>query len=72
MPDNSSRTASADPLNEVLEDIRLTGVSYGRCELRHPWGLFFPKQPEARFHFVSGGPCWLHVDKDGWTELQAG
>lgn len=72
MHDGSSKAALSDALSDVLEDIRLTGVSYGRCELRHPWGLFFPKQAEARFHFVASGPCWLHTDGRGWIELTAG
>ncbi len=62
----------SDPLSEVLQDIRLDGVSYGRCELRHPWGLYFPKQHEARFHFVASGSCWFHTAKLGWIELKAG
>ncbi len=72
MIDSSSKTPRPDPLSEVLEDIRVAGVSYVRCELRHPWGLFFPKQAEARFHFLSAGPCWLHTDDRGWIELRAG
>ena len=38
----SGRGAGApgvDPLSEVLQDLRLKGVSYGRCELTRPWGI---------------------------------
>jgi AraC-like DNA-binding protein len=62
----------ADALSEVLEDFRLVGVSYGRCELRHPWSLSFPEQGLLRFHFVSRGPCWLFTDGDGWLQLNDG
>ena len=61
-----------DALSEVLQDFRLSGVSYGRCELRAPWGLFFAEQKLLRFHFVSEGPCWLHTDADGWQQLGEG
>jgi AraC-like DNA-binding protein len=61
-----------DALSEVLHDFRLTGVNYGRCELRQPWGLHFPEQKLLRFHFVSDGGCWLHTEANGWQELQDG
>jgi AraC-like DNA-binding protein len=61
-----------DPLSEVLQDLRLSGVSYGRCELTRPWGIDFPARPEARFHFVADGECWLRVPPLGWTQLRAG
>ncbi|MBU1312353.1 MAG: AraC family transcriptional regulator [Alphaproteobacteria bacterium] len=76
MLDYSSRTPSPpipmDCLSEVLQDFRLSGVSYGRCELRHPWSLAFPQQQLLRFHFVSHGPCWLHTQAQGWQELRTG
>lgn len=61
-----------DPLSEILQDFRLSGVSYGRCELHPPWSIAFPKQDLLRFHFVSRGPCWLHTDTQGWQELREG
>ncbi|KAB0565553.1 AraC family transcriptional regulator [Brucella pituitosa] len=77
MPDHSSGPSSLpilpmDPLSEVLRDFRLNGVNYGRCELRHPWSIAFPKQPLLRFHFVSRGPCWIHTEMQGWQELHDG
>ena len=75
MLDDSSNAiagAARDPLGEVRQDIRLTGVSYGRCELRHPWGIRFPAQAAARFHFVASGSCWLHTGAKGWEELPTG
>lgn len=61
-----------DPLSEVLQDFRLSGVNYGRCELQHPWGLTYPEQKLLRFHFVSTGPCWIFTDQHGWQELGDG
>ncbi len=61
-----------DPLSEVLQDFRLSGVNYGRCELRHPWSVFYPQQQLLRFHFVSQGSCWLHTEAQGWQELRGG
>jgi AraC-like DNA-binding protein len=61
-----------DALSEVLQDFRLSGVNYGRCELRHPWSISFAERPLLRFHFVSRGPCWIHTGGDGWQALEAG
>lgn len=62
----------ADPLSEVLQDLRLVGVSYGRCELSRPWGIDLPTQREARFHFVAAGECWLHDPGGEWLKLGPG
>ncbi|WP_284386792.1 AraC family transcriptional regulator [Devosia yakushimensis] len=67
-----SPSVPMDALSEVLQDFRLSGVNYGRCELRHPWGIAFPEQPLLRFHFVSQGPCWLYTEQQGWLELNDG
>ncbi|KKC39845.1 AraC family transcriptional regulator [Devosia epidermidihirudinis] len=77
MTNNSSAAhlqleAGQDALSEVLQDFRLSGVNYGRLELRHPWSLAFPEQPQLRFHFVSRGPCWVHTKTKGWEELSDG
>jgi AraC-like DNA-binding protein len=61
-----------DALSEVLQDFRLSGVNYGRCELRHPWSIAFPQQQLLRFHFVSRGPCWIFTEVQGWQELLDG
>ncbi|WP_338722899.1 AraC family transcriptional regulator [Devosia sp. XK-2] len=70
MTDNSSR--SDDALSDVLQDFRLAGVSYGRCELRHPWSISFPRQDLLRFHFISKGPCWMWAEAEGWRSLGMG
>src|SRR5262249_39737140 len=61
-----------DPLSSVLPDLRLSGGSYGRCELDSPWGLEFAPQELARFHFVVAGRCWLRAPELGTVALEAG
>jgi AraC-like DNA-binding protein len=48
-----------DALSEVLQDLRLSGAAYCRCELSHPWGLEFPPEEGAVVHVVVEGQCWL-------------
>src|SRR5262245_23032759 len=69
---SDGQVVPADPLSEVLQDLRLSGVSYGRCELAHPWGISFPDQPAARFHFIGAGEAWLRTADMEWTRLQTG
>jgi hypothetical protein len=69
---SDSRALSPDALSEVLQDLRLSDGSYGRCELTRPWGIDFPPVAQARFHFVVSGDCWLRAPKRGWMELHAG
>ncbi|MES2058195.1 MAG: AraC family transcriptional regulator [Pseudomonadota bacterium] len=61
-----------DALSQVLQDFRLSGVNYGRCELKHPWSIGFPQQGLLRFHFVSKGPCFIHTEAQGWQQLHDG
>ena len=61
-----------DALSEVLHDFRLSGVSYGRCELRHPWGISFPEQPLLRIHVLCQGESWLFSEPTGWLLLHEG
>lgn len=76
MLDRSSQSSvphiPVDALSDVLQDFRLSGVSYSRCELRHPWSIAFPQQKLLRFHFVSKGPCWIYTEALGWQELRDG
>lgn len=76
MLDRSSETVAgglpADPLSQVLQDLRLSGVAYGRCELGRPWGLEFPPAQAARFHFVVDGECWLRTPEGPWIRLDVG
>lgn len=69
---NDRSSPATDALSEVLQDFRLNGVDYGRCELSHPWSISFSHQPLLRFHFVSKGPCWIFTEVEGWQELRKG
>jgi len=62
----------ADPLSEMLRGLRLDGVEYGRFRMKAPWGLSFPAQEAARFHFVSGSGCWLLTPEKEWIRLEPG
>jgi AraC-like DNA-binding protein len=64
--------ATADPLSEMLRGLRLDGVEYGRFQMKAPWGLSFPAQEAARFHFVSGGGCWLLTPAKEWIRFEPG
>jgi AraC-like DNA-binding protein len=49
----------SDALSEVLQDLRLANASYGRSELRAPWGIQIPFKEGVRFHFVVEGQCLM-------------
>jgi AraC-like DNA-binding protein len=74
MLDRSSKpvTPDSDPLSEMLRGLRLDGVDYGRCEMTAPWGIVFPAQPAARFHFIGRQKCWLRTLTGEWIELNPG
>src|SRR5438552_3773736 len=73
LPDSlAADRLAADPLSEVLQDLRLSGVSYGRCAVTRPWGISFPADWPARFHFVAAGECFLHAPDRQWLRMQAG
>jgi AraC-like DNA-binding protein len=61
-----------DALSEVLQDLRLSGASYCRSELTDPWGLEFPPEENAIFHFVAEGRCWLRTASQEPVSLEAG
>jgi AraC-like DNA-binding protein len=71
-PRATSPPVTDDALSAILQDLRLVHGSYGRCFLPHPWGIDFPPQPEARFHYVVSGDCWLRAPKRGWVRLAPG
>ena len=51
----------------------MSGAAYCRCELSHPWGLDFPPEEGAVFHFVAEGHCWLRrASPEPPERLQAG
>ena len=75
MLDHSSKPSaigSGDPLTEMMRGLRLDGVDYGRCVMAEPWGVFFPAQSAARFHFIGAGSCFLLTPAKEWVELRPG
>lgn len=75
MFDISSKNASelsTDLLSEMLKGLRLDGVAYGRFRMVAPWGIRFPAQEAAWFHFISHSGCWLQAPDKSWTQLSAG
>lgn len=72
MLDHSSKNAAAHPLTEMLRGLRLEGVDYARCRLTEPWGLVFPAQPKAQFHFIAERGCWLRTSDKTWVRIEQG
>jgi AraC-like DNA-binding protein len=75
MLDHSSKPVSPganDALTEMLRGLRLDGVDYGRCQMTAPWGILFPAQEAARFHFIGRHGCWLLTPCKEWVELKEG
>ncbi len=75
MLDKSSKDRTGDltdPLSEMLRGLRLDGVEYGRFQMKAPWGLSFPAQEAARFHFASGAGCWLLTPAKDWIRFEPG
>ena len=64
--------APGDPLSEMLRGLRLDGVEYGRFQMKAPWGLSFPAQEAARFHFAAGRGCFLKTPAGDWVRLEPG
>lgn len=61
-----------DMLSKVLLGLRLDGVEYERCLMQVPWSLAFPPRPEASFHFIAQGGCWLRTSGPQWHRLEPG
>jgi AraC-like DNA-binding protein len=61
-----------DTLTQILLNLRLEGVEYGRCVLHAPWAVAFPAQRSARFHFVAGGGAWFRTPTTEWMRLNPG
>ncbi|WP_106398636.1 AraC family transcriptional regulator [Actinocorallia populi] len=54
--------SAADPLGEVLHQLRLTGTLYCRAELTAPWGVEVPELPGSMtLQVVTAGRCLLEV-----------
>ncbi|MBB5391519.1 MULTISPECIES: AraC family transcriptional regulator [unclassified Herbaspirillum] len=61
-----------DTLTDILLGLRLDGVEYGRCVTHEPWAVAFPPRPEATFHFIAQGNCWMRTQTTDWMPLHAG
>jgi AraC-like DNA-binding protein len=75
MLNNSSKPAivgTGDALTEMMRGLRLDGVEYGRCVMAEPWGVHFPAQSAARFHFIGAGASFLLTPSQEWIELRPG
>lgn len=54
---------STDPLGEVLQLLKLTGVLYCSAELSDPWGIEIPELPGVmNVEVVTSGHCWLELE----------
>ena len=49
----------ADALSDILRSVHLSGGVYFRCEFTAPWGMEVLANPDAEFHVVVRGQCWL-------------
>ena len=67
---DSERKLTPDPLSDILQDLRLSEASYGRCELKRPWGIELAQV--ARLHFVANGNPWFRTMSSKWVELHPG
>ena len=47
----------------MLDSVRLEGSVYCLFEGHDSWGLRLPRAPQARFHAVRSGQCWLRVEE---------
>src|ERR1700761_131928 len=65
-------TAYADPLSELFTSMRVRSAVHCRLEATAPWGVAFPRSPNAKFGLVTRGSCWLSVPGERATPLRAG
>lgn len=71
---NSEIPASAepDPISELLMGMRLRGASYSKLSLSPPFGVGFPADSDARFHFVARGEGLIQVEGAGRIPISCG
>jgi AraC-like DNA-binding protein len=67
-----SKSLTPDALSQVLQDLRLAGAHYCRCEAAEPWGIELPAQADATLHYVINGRCWLQTSGAEPVLLAAG
>lgn len=61
-----------DPLGELLAGMRLRGARYSKFLLSPPFGLSFPAEKLARFHFVAAGEAFLQLATGEIRKLSCG
>ena len=49
-------------MTEVLQSIRLRSALYCRARMTSRWGFKVDQRDHARFHYITGGQCWLEVE----------
>ncbi len=50
---SNDREIVPDAFSNVLQDLRLAGAHYCRCEVAEPWGIELPPRGEATFCFAA-------------------
>ncbi len=64
---------SSDPLGEVLQLLRLSGVLYCNAEFTDPWGIEVPELPGVmNVEVVTSGHCWIEIDGEAPVFLPEG
>lgn len=64
---------SADPVGEVLQLLRPTGVLYCNATLSEPWGIEIPNLPGVmNVEVVTSGQCWIELDGEAPVFLPRG
>ena len=60
---NCAYAVGMDLLTTVLEQTQLRGEVYCQTAARPPWGMRFGARPQAMFHAITDGACWLLLGK---------
>ena len=61
-----------DPLSEMLDLSRVTGVLLANVRACAPWGLDLPQRRGASFHAITSGTAWLRVGDTPPLQLMPG
>lgn len=61
-----------DVLADVLNTAKVESQVFGRSVLSAPWGFQVPPGPQASFHVVALGSCWIHVGGERPVQLFQG
>jgi AraC-like DNA-binding protein/mannose-6-phosphate isomerase-like protein (cupin superfamily) len=57
-----SSAAATDVLAGLLDSVRVRTTIFCRSTLRAPWGFTVKAHPNASFHVVTAGDCWLELE----------